>query len=220
MFENVDLYFHIKFKYLFWYKFMTISTALNMFDTIYNHRVSHFFFFVERWMNKSEIDFSFHFHSYNVYSMYWETCDEILKISSFLLAPVHMLCMTLRENILGNFITIHTCEKLDDGWKNWRNSLYVHEILSYFENLVKEVFGGNWILKKKVFWSTDLYVWWWILLWKVFFGYFINFPTWSQFSHIFDGFLQHSFLKPWDFILFSCSVANWQFSDLRFSSHC
>lgn len=105
--RNVDLYFHIKFKYLFWYKFMTTSTALNMFGTIYkilNHRVSHAVF-VERWMNKSEIDFSFHFHSSYA-------GRHVTKFWRYRLCYWHLCicCMTLRENILGNFITNHTWE--------------------------------------------------------------------------------------------------------------
>lgn len=180
MFENVDLYFHIKFKYLFWYNFMTISTALNMFDTIYNQRVSHFFFVVERWMNKSEIDFFFSF--------------------SFLIVCVQHVLSNVWQNFEDIVFFIGTCAYVmyDFTWEySWKfhynsyvwkarwwlkileNRLFVHEnwviLRSWWKNCLEEIeFWRRKFSDRLICMFDDEH-------WKVFSSIFINFPTWSHF---------------------------------------
>ena len=131
--KYVDFFFHIKFKYLFWYKFMTTSTALNMFDTIYKNSQSlsltRFFLLKDEWINQKLISL-FIFISHILCSVHER---RVTKFWRYLHCYWHLCIswMTLHENILGNFITYHT-SKFRGCWKYWKIDFLFMRIELFF----------------------------------------------------------------------------------------
>lgn len=90
---------------------------------ILNHRDSLQYWTMNEWINQKLISL-FIFTMNRVLRDVWQNFEDIV----FCYWHLCICCMTLRENILGNFITNHIHGNFfRDVWKYWKNRLFVHE---------------------------------------------------------------------------------------------